>query len=126
MFGFKKKNKTWTAKAEDLAGYEEAYKKAELTLEELDEKLKPYKEAKIKGSVIISELYKRHGIKVDESWYGINDEWLDLEVINDLCVFNEQELAVLNKWIPKYKEARDAGDQMVREFYKDKNSLQMK
>jgi len=91
MFGFNKKNTTEKVKDD--------------TLDELDQKLQPFRDVKSKGSAIITELYKRHGIKVKEHWNGIEDKWLDLEVIKDLCLFTEQELASLEKWVPKYKEA---------------------
>ena len=120
MFGFNKKNTTLKADAKDIKGLEESYKKAERTLEELDEKLKPYKEVESKGKVIISELYRRHGIKFETAWYDIEDAYLDFEVIDDLCVFNEQELAILKKWIPKYKEACTTELQIMLNFRQEK------
>ena len=113
MFGFNKKNTTLKADAKDIKGLEESYKKAERTLEELDEKLKPYKEVRAKCEAIISTLYTRHNIPIT-TWPSIDVALLDFEVIDDLCVFNEQELAVLKKWIPKYKEACTAEVQMIQ------------
>lgn len=121
MFGFKKKNETWTARAEDVAGCEEAYKKTEDKVKELDEKLKPFREIKSKGLAVITSLYKRHGIEVKTFWYGIDDAWLDFEVIKDLCIFNDQELASLKKWIPKYKEAQDTENKMILNFSREPN-----
>lgn len=116
MLGFNKKN-TWTARVEDVAGLEDAYKKSEemdkalaKAIEEYSAKIKPVKEELAKGKLIIAELYKRHGIEKvlpNYSYQYIDERWLDNEVVKDLCIFNEQELAVLEKWIPKYKELVD-------------------
>lgn len=121
MFGFnKKKNETWKASAEDVAGCEDAYKKTEDKAKELNEKLKPFQEIRTKGEVIISTLYKRHDIAIS-TYYRIDDTWLDKEVIKDLCVFNEQEIAVLEKWIPKYKEACTAVEEILQNFSREPN-----
>jgi hypothetical protein len=122
MFGFKKKNETWKVSAEDAAACveanKEASKKAEELSKELDEKLKPFREVKTKGEVIISTLYRRHDIPIT-TCYRIDDTWLDFEVIKDLCVFSEQEIAVLEKWIPKYKEAVNAQEEILNNFSRE-------
>lgn len=120
MFGFKKKNRTWKARVEDVAGLEEMYNACDKNREEYLAKVKPIREELTKGSTIISELYKKHGIEKvypGHSYQYIDDRWLDIEVAKDLCIFNEQELAVLEKWIPKYKELRSAELKLMNEEY---------
>lgn len=121
MFGFKKKNRTFKARVEDVAGLEEFYNACDKNREEYLAKIKPIREELAKGGTIISELYKRHGIEKvypGHSYQYIDDRWLDIEVAKDLCTFNADELAVLEKWIPKYKELRDAELEVMNEEYK--------
>lgn len=121
MFGFKSREQ----KAQER--YEEYSKKrlAEERFNTLQENLKVLSEQKDKGKAVLEQIYRRHGIRIEllgSSGTLIEQAYLDDEVIDDLCVFNDEERKSLHKWAKSYKECEQLSIMKLEEYKKEQSA----
>ena len=121
MFGFKSREQ----KAQER--YEEYSKKrlAEERFNTLQENLKVLGEQQDKGKAVLMQIYRRHGIAIEllgSSGTLLNQEYLDDEVIDDLCLFNEEERKSLHKWAKAYKDCEQVMIMKLEEYKKEQSA----
>ena len=120
MFGFKSREQ----KAQER--YEEYSKKrlAEERFNTLQENLKVLSEQKDKGKAVIEQIYRRHGIRIEllgSLGTLIEQAYLSDEVIDDLCLFTEEERKSLHKWAKCYKDCERHMIKMLEDYKKEED-----
>ena len=120
MFGFKSREQREQERIE-------AYSKkriAEERFNTLQENLKVLGEQKDKGKAVLVQIYRRHGIAIEllgSCGTLLNQEYLDDEVIDDLCLFTEEERKSLHKWAKVYKDCEQAMIMKLEEYKKEQS-----
>lgn len=113
---FKKKKATIT-----LAEYFNTHEKE---FAEYDAAMQSLRDEERKSRFIIEQIYARHGINADADELTINDYHIDNEVLTDLHIFNEYELATLRKWARRFNEAKTRIDNIITKYYDVINSYE--
>ena len=118
MFGIKSKEQ----RAQERY---EAYSKkriAEERFNTLQDNLKVLGEQKDKGKAVIEQIYRRHGIRIELLGTLIEQAYLDDEVIDDLCIFSEEERKSLHKWAKVYKDCEQLSIMKLEEYKKEQSA----
>ena len=121
MFGFKSREQ----RAQER--YEERSKKliAEERFNTLQENLKVLREQQDRSKAVLMQIYRRHGIAIEllgSSGTLLQQEYIDDEVIDDLCLFTEEERKSLHKWAKVYKDCEQVMIMKLQEYKKEQSA----
>ena len=90
----------------------------------LQERLSPLKKEEHKSEIILNEIYGRHGKRIyliDSSDTIIDEAYLSDEIIDDLCLFTEEERKSLHKWAKRYKDCERHIIKMLEDYKKEED-----
>ena len=90
----------------------------------LQERLSPLKKEKHKSEIILNEIYGRHGKRIyliGSSDTIIDEAYLSDEIIDDLCLFTEEERKSLHKWAKCYKDCERHIIKMLEDYKKEED-----
>ena len=127
MLFFKSKEQKEQEEQERLLKKFEVHKKeaeAQERFDKLQERLSPLKEETHKSEIILNEIYGRHGKRIyliGSSDTIIDEAYLSDEVIDDLCLFTEDERKSLHKWAKVYKDCERIKIKMLEDYKKEED-----
>lgn len=90
----------------------------------LQERLSPLKKEEHKSEIILNEIYGRHGKRIyliGSSDTIIDEAYLSDEIIDDLCLFTEEERKSLHKWAKRYKDCERHIIKMLEDYKKEED-----
>ena len=132
MFGFKSREQRAQEEQERLLKKFEVHKKeaeAQERFDKLQERLSPLREERHKSEIILNEIYGRHGKRIyliGSSDTFIDEAYLSNEVIDDLCLFTEEERKALHKWAKVYKDCDRLQIKMLEDYKKEEDEHRIK
>lgn len=120
MFGFKTREQRAQERYKDYS----KKRTEEERFEKFQEELSLINKQRNKSEIILKEIYRRHGISIcyPGSSITIDTGYLEDEVIDELCVFNEDERKSLHKWAKAYKDCEQLSIMKVEEYKNERDA----